>query len=243
MNFYYITGSSRGIGKSIAELILKDKNNFVTGISRTHSIKHSNYRHVTLDLSDTAKTEKFDFPHHENAERIVLINNSGYIGEIKRTGNHKDKTLIETYNINLTAPSVLINKFIKTYRASAAEKIILNVSSGAARYPVDAWSAYCASKAGLDMFSRDIAEEQKITGLGFKIVSVGPGVVDTDMQKMLRASDENEFSRKDDFVAYKEKGQLYSTEYVSKKYIEILENINKINEIVFSIKEYESVKK
>lgn len=243
MNYYYITGTSKGIGKSIAEHLLKDKNNFVTGISRSSSIKKSNYRHVTLDLSDTGRAGKFNFPRHEEAEKIILINNSGYIGEIKRAGNHEDKTLIDSINVNLAAPVILINKFIKTYRDSAAKKIILNVSSGAARYPVDAWSAYCASKAGLDMFSRVIAEEQKFTRGGFKIISVGPGVVDTNMQKMLRESDENEFSRKSDFVAYKEKGQLYSTEYVSKKYIEILENINNINEIVFSIKEYESMQK
>jgi benzil reductase ((S)-benzoin forming) len=243
MNYYYITGTSRGIGKALAELLLKDNQNFVTGISRTNPINHSNYRHVQLDLSDTAKTEEFEFQNHKDAERIVLVNNAGYIGEIKRAGNHKDKTLIDSINVNLTAPIILTNKFIKTYGDSPAGKIILNVSSGAARHAVDAWSAYSASKTGLDMFSKVIAEEQKITGSGFKIISVGPGVVDTGMQKMLRESDENEFSRKADFVGYKEKNQLASTEYVSRKYFEILENINNINETVFSVKEYESMQK
>ena len=162
MNYYYITGTSRGIGKSLAELLLKDDKNFVTGFSRTCTLKHSNYRHVRLDLSDLEKVNKLNFPRHENAKRIVLINNSGYIGEIKRAGRLKHKTLIDTYSINLTSPTVLINKFINVYNDSSAEKIIFNVSSGAGRSPIDAASAYCASKAGLDMFSRVIAEEQKI---------------------------------------------------------------------------------
>ena len=238
MNFYYITGTSRGIGKSIAELLLTDKNNFVIGISRTNSIKHSNYRHVTLDLSDIGKVEKLNFPLHEDARRIVLINNSGYIGEVKRTGKHEDKILTDVYNVNLAAPSVLINKFLKTYKESPAEKIILNVSSGAAAFPIDALGAYCASKAGLDMFSRVVADELRVTKSDFRIVSVAPGVVDTVMQEKIREADEKEFSRKADFMGYKENRQLTGTEYAAGQYLEILEKLEKIDKIVFSLKEF-----
>jgi benzil reductase ((S)-benzoin forming) len=238
MNYYYITGTSRGIGKSLAELLLKDENNFITGISRTNSLKHANYRHVTLDLSDTGKVEKFNFPRHENAAKIVLVNNSGYIGEVKRAGNHEDKMLTDVYNVNLTAPSVLINKFIKIYKDSPAKKIILNVSSGAGAFPIDALSAYCASKAGLDMFSRVVADELRVTKSDFSIVSVAPGVVDTVMQKEIREADENEFSRKADFMGYKEKNQLTGTECAAGKYIEILDKLEKIDKIVFSLKEF-----
>ncbi len=242
MNFYYITGASRGIGKSFAELLLNDENNFVTGISRTNSIKHPNYRHVELDLSDTEKTAQFRFPNHDNASRIVLVNNAGYIGEIKRIGSHNNETLVKAYKVNLIAPSVLTNSFIKAYRKSTAQKIIFNVTSGAGRHPVDAWGAYCASKAGLDMFSRVVGAEQDITGSGFKIISVGPGVVDTEMQAMLRNSDENEFTRKAEFVGYKKDGKLSSTESVAEKFKEIIKNIREINEIVFSTREYEAKK-
>ncbi len=190
MNYYYITGTSRGIGKALAEALLKDKNNFVTGISRTASIDHPNYRHVTLDLSKTKKTAKFEFTEFNDAEKIVLVNNAGFIGEIKRAGNHNNKTLAGTYKVNLTAPSILINNFINTYRSSPAEKIIFNISSGAGRHPIDAASTYSASKAGLDMFSKVVAEEQKITGGDFRIVSISVGVVDTVMQSKLRDADD-----------------------------------------------------
>lgn len=243
MNYYYITGTSRGIGKAFAEALLKDKNNSVTGISRTGAINHPNYRHIILDLSKTKKTSKFEFSNHTDGEKIVLVNNAGHIGGIRRAGNLNRKTLADTYKINLLAPSILINNFINTYRSLPAKKIIFNISSGAARRAIDAASAYSASKAGLDMFSRAVAEEQKITGGDFRIVSISVGVVDTVMQKQLRDADEKEFSRKQEFADYYEKGQIMQPEALAEKFVEIIENIDKINEVVFSIREFEEMKK
>ena len=242
-NYYYITGTSRGIGNALADLLLQNKSNYVSGISRTCSINHSNYKHIFLDLSDIHSVNNFSFEEHCSASRIVLINNSGMIGEIKRVGNLRDVTIIDTYNVNLVSPSVLINKFVRTYRTNSTEKIIVNISSGAGKYPIDAWSAYCASKAGLDLFTKVINLEQTITGEGFRILSVAPGVVDTQMQEMLRNSDSNEFSRLNDFVQYKKNGQLAEPKYIAYKYIEILSNMHILKEDVFSIKDLESILK
>ena len=241
MNYYYITGTSRGIGKALAELLLKDKNNHVTGISRTCSIEHPNYNHVTLDLSIFENVEQFTFHNHNDAERIALVNNAGYIGEIKRIGNYKNTDIAKELAVNLTAPSVLMNKFTDTYRSSPAEKIILNISSGAGRHPLDAAGAYCASKAGLDMFSRTAAEEQKITGHGFKITSISVGVVDTVMQSMLREADEREFSLRDMFIGYKEKGEIQQPEYVARRLAEIMDNLCRVTDVVFSIREFDNM--
>jgi NAD(P)-dependent dehydrogenase (short-subunit alcohol dehydrogenase family) len=59
---------------------------------------------------------------------------------------------------------------------------VINVSSGAANIPIEAASAYCASKAALTHFTTVLAaEEPSITA-----VAVRPGVVDTDMQAIMR---------------------------------------------------------
>ena len=59
---------------------------------------------------------------------------------------------------------------------------IVNVSSGASQHPIEAWSAYCAAKAGLNHFTRVLAaEEPAVT-----VVAVRPGVVDTQMQAVIR---------------------------------------------------------
>jgi benzil reductase ((S)-benzoin forming) len=238
MNYYYITGTSRGIGKAIAELLLDDKNNFVIGISRASTIFTYNYKHFPIDFTDVSAVRAFDFEHHDDAEQIVLINNAGSIMEIKRAGQLKDSTIDDSMNVNLTSPCILVNKFIKTYGDFHGKKVIINVSSGAGKKPIDAWSAYCAAKAGIDMFSQVVAEEQKITGGDFKIFSVAPGIVDTKMQETLRSTSKEDFSRVKDFIDYKKKGNLASPEDVASVYIEIIDNAEEIEEVIFSINDY-----
>ncbi|CCF96619.1 fragment of putative short-chain alcohol dehydrogenase oxidoreductase protein (part 2) [Ralstonia solanacearum K60] len=60
------------------------------------------------------------------------------------------------------------------------------MSSGAARRPVAGWAAYCAGKAGLDMFVRAINAEGDA---GTRAVALAPGVLDTDMQRTIRDAD------------------------------------------------------
>ena len=60
--------------------------------------------------------------------------------------------------------------------------MIISVSSGAANRVIRTACAYCASKAALTHFKRVLAaEEPRITS-----ISIRPGVVDTDMQAVLR---------------------------------------------------------
>ena len=116
MNFYYITGTSRGIGKALAEFLLKDPENFVVGISRKRTIENKNYRHVTLDLTNLYEVRKFKFENHTNAKRICLVNNSGAIGQVKAAGKLSNEQLIYDYNLNLIElitlkPLLIYNKY------------------------------------------------------------------------------------------------------------------------------------
>ncbi|MEZ4687041.1 MAG: SDR family NAD(P)-dependent oxidoreductase [Bacteroidia bacterium] len=67
------------------------------------------------------------------------------------------------------------------------EKNILFISSGAGRKPRQAWSTYCSTKAALDMYAGCVAKEQRFADFPASIVSIAPGVVDTDMQALIRA--------------------------------------------------------
>ena len=69
----------------------------------------------------------------------------------------------------------------------------MNVSSGAASRPLEGWSAYCAGKAGLAMLTRSLHLE--LGERGVRAYGLRPGVVDTDMQGVIRASGVNEVSR------------------------------------------------
>ncbi len=247
MNYYYITGTSRGIGKAMAEHLLENPSNKVIGMSRQKSIEHANYHHFFLDLTDAQKVSDFRFELHGDANRIALINNAGAIGFIKPIGKLDADTIIKNYTLNLIAPGILTNEFIKCYNTLDTEKIIVNVSSGAGKNPIDGWAVYCSSKAGIDMFSRVVDAEQKVRAAhpqesihkGFHIFSIAPGVVDTEMQDEIRKADKNDFSRLEDFISYKAKNELSSPLTVSKKYITILDDVAKIKNVLSSIKDYE----
>ena len=72
-------------------------------------------------------------------------------------------------------------------------------------------ATYCAAKAGMDHLSRAVALDQALVGHGAKIVSLAPGVIDTDMQVQLRSSRGAGFPEQPMFVKLKESGQLTSS--------------------------------
>ena len=90
MEYFFITGSSRGLGKAIAEALL-ELGAHVTGLSRSSTISHPKYEHCVVDLSDLDSVKQFEFSVPEDATRVVLINNAGRIGEIKPVGSFEQQ--------------------------------------------------------------------------------------------------------------------------------------------------------
>ncbi|WP_114784232.1 SDR family NAD(P)-dependent oxidoreductase [Botryobacter ruber] len=241
MNYYIITGASKGIGKALAEELLQDKNNSVIGVSRSSTLKHPNYRYQPLDFSDIEAVEhnlhKVFLPY-KDAERLVLVNNAGVLGDIGYVGEGMPNERFEfVFDVNVIVPAMLMNTFLQTYRQHQCEKVIVNISSGAGKYPVDGWASYCASKAALDMLSLTIQKEQEVRGTGVKVFSLSPGVVDTDMQEQIRDSDAERFSTVEKFREYKAHGDLVSPEAVGKKIANFLQQTDEYNEVIVSVRD------
>ena len=233
MRGFIITGTSSGIGHELCRLLLENPYNKVIGISRTQNIEHTNYHHIALDLNNISEIESIDFPSWSNAEQISLIHNAGWIGPIQKIGNQELGAIASAYIINLVAPAVLSSQFISMYKSSKAQKVILSMSSGAARTAIEGWSTYCSSKAGLDMLSKCIDEEyQDIINL-----SIAPGKVDTPMQNDIRFADEKAFPRLKEFQKYYKDGKLANAKEVADTYKKILQNpknylqLNRITDI------------
>ena len=232
MHYFYITGTSRGLGKALAEQLLENPNHRVIGISRKQSIEASNYEHYALDLADLTAVQSFEFKPHADATRIVLINNAGMLGEVNHIGRVADKMIIDTYNVNLVSPAILSNKFAQCYQTLAAKKVVVNVSSGAGKKSIDGWSTYCSTKAGLDLFSATMQLEQTLNKKSpIRVISIAPGIVDTEMQAQIRTSDAADFSRIEDFIQYKSSGLLETAELVAAKYLHILNRLDEFEPI------------
>ncbi len=222
MKYYYISGTSRGIGKALCEELLKKEDSFIFGLGRNRSIEHRRYEHITIDLSHTEELEHFHFSTPEDASEVILVNNAGSLGDIKHIGDIDPKTIDQSIKLNLIAPAMLMNAFIRDHKDTQLK--ILNISSGAASRSIESWSSYCASKAGLEMFAQvadlDLQTESRND---IKIWSIAPGVIETQMQEIIRSSDEKDFSGVDHFRQLKEEMRLKSPNKTAQELVKIIE--------------------
>jgi benzil reductase ((S)-benzoin forming) len=239
MDYFFITGASRGIGKAVAQLILEKPNTYVFGISRTESIVHHNYTHINVDLSKEAFSSSFDFPLLKEPSAIVLINNSGMLGQVKKIGKGNTSDIAATFRLNIIAPAILMQKFTSKYQDFNLKKTIINISSGLARYPMASWADYCASKAALDMYSLVFGEEQKKIDVNKRISihSVAPGIVDTQMQAEIRKVPISDFENVDRFIQYKEKEQLWPPEKTATKILNLIYSSQTNNEVLLDVRQ------
>ena len=232
MKKVFITGTSSGIGFALSKVFL-DERIVVEGIARRNVLQHQNYVHHTLDLSDLAAVAEFKFSFENNLDEVILINNAGWLGEVKPVGELQSENIKRINDINITAPSILMNSFLFQLKAFAGKKTIINISSGAAQYPIKSWGGYCASKAAIDMFSRVIQEEHPEVA----VMSIAPGVVDTAMQTAIRDVPEEHFEDSARFHEMHKTGELRSSEDVAAQIADLIKNKEKALGTVFSLRE------
>jgi benzil reductase ((S)-benzoin forming) len=229
-----ITGTSRGIGKAIAENYLSFGEK-VIGIGRNHTIFHPGYTSINCDLSDHQAVEQLSFPDF-GSEQLVFIHNAGILGRVDYFERLDPKEIVTVMQVNLFAGAAILQKLLQQVPKTKHFKTVF-ISSGAGRNPIASWASYCASKAAVDLFCQTIhLEEQQLGRTHFQCFSVAPGVVDTDMQSGIRNTDESSFSEVARFKEYKDSEQLYSPELVAKKLFKLLHEMP-FGEVVCSLRD------
>jgi len=149
-----ITGTSRGIGKAIAERFLAEGHT-VIGIDRMESsIDNTGYTHYKCDVRD-----KEALPLVEDTE--ILINNAG-------TQNEED------IDINLKALIYITEK----YGIQPKIRAVLNIGSASAHTGAE-FPEYCASKAGILAYTKNVA--MRVAKYGATCNSLDPGGVLTPL--------------------------------------------------------------
>lgn len=233
--YYIITGTSRGIGEALAKQVLGNQN-VLFCISRNQNprlsveahVKHWPMLDIAIDLNDTGKINEmmrdiFRSIDPEDVQEIVLINNAGIIHPIRLIGEAEaSEKIIRSVNVNLTSAMLITDRFVRETETWTMPRKILNLSSGAAQHTVEGWSAYCAAKAGLEMFSRCLVDEQRQQKNPVKVVSFAPGVVNTEMQQEIRNASPENFPELARFVDMKESGRLLEADFVATQILNLL---------------------
>lgn len=186
-----VTGSTRGIGKETALLLLKKGLNVI--ISSRSQDGVDNVIEEILDKFPSKKENilglKCDVSKHSEVKTLVdvsvkrlgridvLVNNAGIVYFkclLDTTEEEWDKTI----DINLKGV-FLFTKEVLPYMIENKSGIIINVSSGAGKYGFPNLSAYCASKFGVIGLTESIAKE--VADNNVKVMAICPGGVDTKM--------------------------------------------------------------
>ena len=228
MNQYFITGVSSGIGLALVkQLLLQQEELTIHGCSRRDpGIDDPRFHFYHIDLSEIElleknasrffKVEPWDF------KRVVLINNAGMLGDVAFVGEQQPEHYLATFAVNTLAPIIFSEVFIKLFQHTEPEKIIFNISSGAASKDIEGWAAYCASKAALDRFTTVCAQEQTHKARPVNIHSISPGMIDTGMQAKIRTASREQFPSIDRFIACHQNGELLSPDVAADKIILLL---------------------
>lgn len=231
---FVVTGASRGLGAAIARQLLAADTHLLT-LSRhpepaladaaraAGTVLEQWALDLGHDIGSSARLETW-LHQHDAAQfaSATLVNNAGLLGRVGPVDASDADTLAVVLRVGLEAPLLLTSVFLRATRTWAIDKRVLNISSGAGRRPIAGWAAYCAAKAGLDHFSRVIALDEPLRPNPARIVSLAPGVIDTDMQGEVRASDPAGFPDQPRFEELKASGQLATPDAAARRVLAFL---------------------
>lgn len=186
-----VTGASRGIGRSIAEALSKAGYQVVgsaTSEAGADAIKahlqslNPENDGICLNISDAQQTQdSLQALLKEKGVPLVLVNNAGITKDnlLLRMNEDDWQAVINT---NLTGTFRVCKQLCKAMIKQKAGSII-NVSSIVGATGNGGQSNYAASKAGLEAFSRSLAQE--VASRGLTVNCIAPGFIQTDMTDAL----------------------------------------------------------
>ncbi len=196
-----ITGASRGIGAAAARAFAEAGANVAIS-ARTEAALSD----LAGEIGPAALAVPCDVSRYWEVETAVqatrdtfgaldvLVNNAGVIEPIAHLAVSDPEAWAHGVDINLKGVYHGMRAALPVMLA-AGGGTILTVSSGAAHNPVEAWSQYCASKAGAAMLTACADAENREAGI--RALGLSPGTVATQMQREIKASGVNPVSRLD----------------------------------------------
>lgn len=219
-----ITGASRGMGLAMAQQLIGARHKLLCisrgssdALAQAADQAGADLTQWQADLADATPVAAClgqwlaNQPAPEISS-VTLINNAGVIPPIVPLHAADPLELVRALRVGLEAPLVMTAAFLAATRAWTAKRQVLNISSGLGRHPMASQSAYCAAKAGMDHFTRCLAQDEARQANGARVCALAPGVIDTDMQQQLRNARPLDFPDQASFAKLKQTGQLTSAQ-------------------------------
>jgi NAD(P)-dependent dehydrogenase (short-subunit alcohol dehydrogenase family) len=238
-----VTGASRGIGRATAVALARVGARIVITARDGAQLDA-----VAAEIGDSAHGIAADVSQPNEVDALfqaagpvdILINCAGVIGPIAPVAVGDRELWRRNLEINLYGPYLTCQAAL-AHMLEAGWGRIINVSSGGASGRVPSWSAYSASKAGLEALTKVLAREVGDRGVHVNVVR--PGIVDTEMQDEIRSTSEDLFGREnlERYRSYKERGVLRQPEDPAKLILWVLSpEANELNGEVLAIDDPET---
>lgn len=221
---FLVTGASKGLGRSIA-MSLANSGKSVIALARNSS-ELDTLNESLNQISSNSQIIACDLASKEDISKAVgkiigefkhlsgIVHNAGTISPIENMLDVSRDNWERAVNVNLIGVQDLTRSLDSIIGGESHTRVV-TISSGAAKRPLHGWSSYCVSKAGLDMWTRCLAEEGESENIS--ALAIAPGIVDTGMQKEIRQADESSFPLLQNFIEYHKNGELTNPDDVAQK--------------------------
>ncbi len=181
-----VTGSSKGIGASIALAFAKEGAKVVVNYNSSkkeaehvvNTIVNTGGKAIAIQ-ANMAKEQDIRrlFQESKNAYGTIdiLVNNAG-IYELKPLVEVTKNHFNELFDLNVFGLLIAIQESLKYFGSNGGS--IINISSVAATTPSPNFSVYSATKAAVDALTRSLAAE--LGSRKIRVNSINPGMVETE---------------------------------------------------------------
>ncbi|MGZ0148711.1 SDR family NAD(P)-dependent oxidoreductase [Kribbella sp. WER1] len=178
---WFVTGSSRGLGRAFVEAALSRGDKVAATARKDLTELTEQYGDavlpLVLDVTDKAAVFAAVEQAHAYFGRLdVIVNNAGYglSGAVEELDERQLRDQLET---NFFGPLWVVQAALPLLRDQADGRVI-QVSSVAGLLGLPLGAAYCASKWALEGLSEVLAQE--VAGFGVKVTILEPGGYATD---------------------------------------------------------------
>ena len=198
-----ITGTSRGLGRALVQPLV-DLGHTISGCARSTSaaeafnqIYGGPHRFSSVDVGDPDQVSAWaDGVLSASGPPDLLLNVAGVINASAPFGEIDAAAFDAILRINVSGSANVIRSFLPAMLKNESG-VIVNFSSGWGRHGAADVVPYCTSKFAVEGLSQALADEIPD---GMAVVSLNPGVIDTDMLRQVWGNGASRFPSPEDWV-------------------------------------------